>query len=443
MRTVVMEENATKSEKPFRPPLLAALAGVFVALLLCVTLAGPAGADDDDDDGGEYVPRQVVVKIKPGASIGAIERKFGVSRIERLPGAGKIYLLRTRQGVNPATLANRMEQDSRVLYAEPNFRAGLPEASKYHRARPGGEPTPGSDPALYRAQYAVDSLNLTEAHAIERGSGSVVAVIDTGVQVGHPDISGRLTEARYDFVGDDGTPADVGNGRDDDRDGEVDETVGHGTHVAGIVALAAPQARIMPLRALDSEGRGTTFGVAEAIRYAVRNDADVVNLSLGSSRETELLEDLIGDDDDDDEAGKAVFVAAAGNDGNSIEQYPAAEDGAISVTSVGENGKRSGFANYGSWVSIAAPGDDIHSPFPVSRYATWDGTSMATPFVAAQAALIRSARPSASSECVTGIIQRTAEPLTVNLGAGHADVEASTKYAANPSNSCAGFGDDD
>lgn len=122
MRTLVMgQENAIVSEKPFRPSLLATLAGAFVALLLCVALAVPAGADD----GGEYVSRQVVAKIKAGASIGAIERKFRVTRIERLPGAGKIYLLRTRQGVNPANLARRMELDSSVLYAEPNFRAGI------------------------------------------------------------------------------------------------------------------------------------------------------------------------------------------------------------------------------------------------------------------------------------------------------------------------------
>ena len=441
---LVRQENTVEFGSPTWPSLLAAFGGTLVALLLCVALASAADADDDDDDGGEYVPRQVVVKIKPGDSIGAIERTYRVERIERLPGAGEIYLVKTRRGVNPANLARRMELGGRVLYAEPNFRAGLPEASKFHRARPGGEPTPGSEPAQYHSQYAVDDLNLTEAHAINRGAGSVVAVIDTGVQANHPELSGKLTRARYDFVDRDGIPADRGNGRDDDRDGEVDETVGHGTHVAGIVALAAPGARIMPLRALDSEGRGTTFGVAGAIRYAVRNDADVVNLSLGSSRETELLEDLIGDDDDDDEAGKTVFVAAAGNDNDTRRQFPAAEEGAISVTSAGEDGTRSGFANYGAWISIAAPGDYIYSPFPVSRYAAWSGTSMATPFVAAQAALVRGVRPSASPACVVGIVQRTSRPSAdPSLRAGHADVEASTRYAADPARSCLGTGDDD
>jgi len=414
--------------------LVALIAAVFAALL-CVTLAGPAGADDDDDDGGQFVSRQIVVKIKPGASIGAIEREYRVNRIERLPGGGKIYLVKTRRGVNPMNLARRMERDRRVIYAEPNFRAGSPEASRQHRARPGGEPTPSSDPAQYRSQYAVDNLNLTEAHGVNRGAGSVVAVIDTGVQAGHPMLSGRLM-AGYDFVGRDDNPADSGEGK----------LAGHGTHVAGIVALGAPDAKIMPIRALDPDGHGTTFQIAKAIRYAIRKDADVVNLSLGTSRETELLEDLIGDDDDDDGGSNGrdvIFVAAAGNDSDSKEQFPAAEEDAIAVTSVGQGKTRSGFANYGDWISISAPGSGIHSPFPENRYAMWDGTSMATPFVAAQAALIRGERPAASSECVIGIIQQTAQPLADNLGAGHADAGASTRYAANPANPCAGAGDDD
>lgn len=94
-----------------RKRTLAALILAVVAALLCVTLAGPAGADDDDDDGGQFVSRQIVVKIKAGASIGAIEREYRVNRIERLPGGGKIYLVKTRRGVNPANLARQMERD--------------------------------------------------------------------------------------------------------------------------------------------------------------------------------------------------------------------------------------------------------------------------------------------------------------------------------------------
>ncbi len=421
--------------------VMAALIAAVVAGLLCVSLAGPASADADDDDGGEYASRQIVVKMKPASDIGYINNKYRTKTIQRLPGPEKIYLLLTPPGTNPAALANRIQTNEfplRVLYAEPNFRAGSPEGSARHRGFPGGTPALASGSSQYRSQYAVDNLNLPEAHGLNRGAGSVVAVIDTGVQLNHGELAGRLTTARYDFVEGDRAPWDVGNARDDDGDGVKDEMVGHGTHVAGVVALAAPGARIMPVRALDSEGRGTTFGIARAIRYSVSAGADVVNLSLGSSAESDLLEDLIGDDDDDS-TGKTVFVAAAGNDANAVLQYPAGEDGAIAVSSVDGGKKKSGFANYGPWVTVAAPGSDIHSPFPNGRYATWSGTSMATPFVAGQAALIKSLKPSAPAGCVTEIIATTAEPLATSdptygtrLG-GHADLGASTAYArSNP-----------
>lgn len=433
-------DSAVARTPPWRAVLVALIAAVFAALL-CSLLANPVSADDDDD-GGAFVPRQIVVKMKPAFNIGYINTKYRTQTIQKLPGREKIYLLRTPPRTSPVRLANRIEtrEFKRVIYADPNFTAGSPEGSKRHKARPGGEPTPSSDSTQYRSQYAVDNLNLPEAHGVNLGAGAVVAVIDTGVQVGHRELSSRLTTARYDFIDGDRTPYDVGNGRDDDRDGERDEMVGHGTHVAGIVALTAPGARIMPIRALDSEGRGTTFGVANAIRFAIENGADVVNLSLGSSQESDLLEDLIENDDDDRE-GRTTFVAAAGNDNNTVPQYPAAEDDdVIAVTAVDRTKKKAVFANYGTWVTIAAPGTDVYSPFPNHQYAAWSGTSMATPFVAGQAALIRGVRPNAPAECVTEIIGRTAQPLAASdptygtrLG-GHADAGASTVYAS--SNPC-------
>lgn len=427
-----------------RPPLiraLVALAGAVLAAFLCLSLIGPAGADDDD--GGEAISRQVVVKLEPGAGVAAFNRKYDTRTLQKLPGEN-IYLLKTQKGVNPTRLAARMRNDSRVLYAEPNFRAGSPEGSRMHRARPGGTPAPSPESMQYRNQYAIDNLNLTEAHTTSTGENTVVAVIDTGVQSDHPEFAGRTT-AGYDFVDLDGTPDDVGDGRDNDFDGATDEMVGHGTHVAGIVALAAPDARIMPIRALDTEGRGTTFGIARAIKFATGNGADVVNLSLGSSRDTELLGDLIGDDDDD--VGPTVFVAAAGNDGDAAQQFPAAEDGAIAVASVDGEKKKSDFSNYGGWVTVAAPGTDIFAPFPTGRYAAWSGTSMATPFVAGQAALIKSARPAADAGCVKGFIRSTSDPLATSdptYGAGlggHADFVESLDRASDPAARCLG-GDD-
>lgn len=435
-RNTVRQADSTHTDTSPRYPVLFALLTAVAAALLCLSLAGPAGADDDDDDGGEFVPRQVVVKFKPGttnAGVVAFNKKFRTRTLQVLPGVEKIYLLGVRAGVNPAGLASQMRNDPRVLYAEPNFRAGSPEGSKRHNARPGGTPTPSPEAAQYRNQYAVSNLNLAEAHQTNRGAGAVVAVIDTGVQLGHREFAGKMV-AGYDFVGNDSGPYDVGDGRDNDFDGVKDEMVGHGTHVAGIVALAAPEAKIMPIRALDTEGRGTTFGIAKAIKFATRRGADVVNLSLGSSRNTELLEDLIGDDDDD--AGPTVFVAAAGNDANQVLQFPAAEDGAIAVASVDDQKRKSDFSNFGGWVTVAAPGTDIYAPFPTSRYAMWSGTSMATPFIAGQAALLKAARPAADAACVKGFVEQTRDPLAEPGLGGYADFVESVNRASDASVQC-------
>lgn len=254
------------------------------------------------------------------------------------------------------------------------------------------------------------------------------------MQLDHPRFRNRLAPGGYDFVDDDPTPADVGDGRDNDGDGLVDEAVGHGTHVAGIVNLVAPAARILPFRVLDSDGRGNVFLAAEAVDRAVRTGADVINASLGTTADSEVLEDLIEDAEEHD----VVVVAAAGNLGTDRAQYPAADDDALGVTSVGPADVRSAFASYGSWVDLAAPGEGIISAFPPSGYARWDGTSMAAPFVAGQAALIRSHDDGASAETIEARIRQTARPVGGGSGSGRIDVPASLRSTAGD-----GDGDDE
>jgi subtilisin family serine protease len=184
----------------------------------------------------------------------------------------------------------------------------------------------------------------------------------------------------------------------------------------------------MPLRVLDSDGRGNVFLAAEAILYAIQNGADVINLSFGTPEETEMLEDLI------EEAAQAgvVVVAAAGNLDSSSEQYPAAEEDVIAVAAVGPDKVKTSFSNYGEWVTISAPGKSITSTFPIDGYAQWSGTSMATPFVSGKAALIRSIAPGMTAAEIRTLIMDTAEPLDIynpnhegELGAGLIDVGTS------------------
>jgi subtilisin family serine protease len=218
--------------------------------------------------------------------------------------------------------------------------------------------------------------------------------------------------------------------------------VGHGTHVAGIVDITAPAAKIMPLRVLDTEGYGDVFTIAKAVHFAAHNRADVLNLSLGSPSRSKLLQEVIKDTT----ASGVLVAAAAGNANSSLAHYPAAgngvaasADGLVAVTSVNMYEQKSYFANYGTWVDIAAPGEGIRSAFPVSKYAYWSGTSMATPFVSGQAALIHAVNGSLDPAGVEERIRCSARSLLATdpiyaamLGAGRADVGVSLSLGACP-----------
>ena len=186
---------------------------------------------------------------------------------------------------------------------------------------------------------------------------------------------------------------------------------GHGTHVAGLIALVAPEAKIIPVRVLDQFGVGNIWVLAEALAYAVDPDgdprtadgADVINLSLSTPRETELIGNLLGElcgssaSEDFPVSGNPylVVVAAAGNGGNSDRQYPAAEnvDGLIAVGSSTIDDRLASYSSRGSWVHVAAPGHAILSTVPGGQYGTWTGTSMAAPIVAGEVALVRARYP--------------------------------------------------
>ena len=415
----------------------AALTGALaVALCLLVLLgAAPTRADVGRND---FVPRQAIVRLEPGATIEDINIDYGSATVDRLPGTAGIYLLKLPADSDTLEIVGHMATDPRLLFAEPNFVAEAPEGDGRHKAYGISNTKPSS------SQYAAENLNLSCAAGISKGKGTTVAVLDTGAQLDHPALKGNFEGVeRYDFVGDDRDPSDRPLGRDTDGDGDKDEMVGHGTHVAGIVDLVAPAAKIMPLRVLNTEGYGNVFTIAKAVFYATRNDADVINLSLGTSSYSRLLHDVLADAI---ETG-VVVVAAAGNSNTEAKHYPAAgnpnglissADGLVAVTSVNKDEMKSGFANYGAWVDIAAPGNAIRSAFPVSAYANWSGTSMATPFISGQAALVHKVTPSRdrSPAIIEKKIRDTAALDALQfylnnpeypgmLGAGHADVCAS------------------
>jgi type VII secretion-associated serine protease mycosin len=267
----------------------------------------------------------------------------------------------------------------------------------------------GSDP-LRTAQWALDELGFESVRAAVEPSGVTVAVIDTGVDADHEDLAGAVLPG-WDAIA--GT-----RGADTDR-------YGHGTHVAGIVAAvagnglggsgAAAGVHILPVRVLDEEGKGWSSTIADGIRWAADHGADVINLSLGGTTPSGVYRAAI---DYAVNTRGVVVVASAGNDyqnGNPME-YPASDPDAIAVGASTASGARASFSSTGSYVALAAPGTSILAPCPPgaamcsdsSGYARLSGTSMAAPFVAAAAALLRAARPDATVAQVRAWLTSTA-----------------------------------
>ncbi len=413
------------------------MSAILLALAVAAPLASAASLEQPASPQRTFLPLvlsrqsapsvldEIIVKLnpaQPGATIDAINQVYSTTTIRALASTRGIYLLRPAPNADLDQVISDMEDDPRLLYAEPNRATDAPEAIGRL-----GFAWGGPDPGPYHGQYAPALLGLPAAHALSQGAGVVVAVVDTGVQLDHPNLAAHLTAAAIDFVDGDATPQDEpGSGF----------AVGHGTHVAGIVRLVAPQARIMPIRVLDTDGRGYSAAVAEAILFAQENGARVINLSLGMPEQSDLLEDVI---EDAAEAG-VVIVAAAGNLNSNQLQFPAASECALGVTAVDANRVKPPFASYGQWVLLSAPGVGIQSSVPVSGYGVWSGTSMAAPFVAGQAALLLSRDPSLNVVQVADLIGGTATsvnptnpgyPGQLGVGLIHAAASLNALVAGN------------
>jgi len=252
-----------------------------------------------------------------------------------------------------------------------------------------------------------------QVNKLTTGAGVTVAVIDSGVDDDHPQLRGRVAPGA-DFL-------DTGDGRTD--------CVGHGTAVAGLIAARplpgvgfaglAPDARILPVRVSEQqvvEGREsgrtvTAPGFAEAIRWAVDHDADVLNLSVVIYQDHPAVRSAVAHALSND----VVVVAAAGNlhtDGARPDPipYPASYTGVIGVGAIGPDGARGSFSQVGPYVDVVAPGAEVLSAAPGGGHRSQSGTSYAVPFVAATAALVRAYQPTLSAPEVAARILATTDP---------------------------------
>lgn len=297
----------------------------------------------------------------------------------------------------------------------------------------------------YVFQPATQIIRLHEAQTnFAVGGTGVVAVIDTGVDPDHPTLSKVLLPG-YDFTRNqssasekadvdqstaaviDGASAVFVNSNtaallDQSTAAVIDDPgrsgFGHGTMVAGVIHLVAPQARILPLKAFRVDGSGYTSDILRAVYSAVRSDASVINMSFSMPAPSLELQRALSYA----ASSNVICVASVGNEGSSSRKYPAAFERVIAVASTDNSDGRSAFSNFGSdWVYMAAPGEGIVTTYPYGTFAAAWGTSFSTPFVSAAVVLLLDANPALSTQDALRAIGQ-AHAVTPELGRGRLDV---------------------
>lgn len=402
--------------------LTAAVVGIGFVLGEQATSAQPSSL------GGDIVPGEVVVVYRDdGLSASAAAGDLGARIVDSSPSlrAARVAL---PPGVSVQEAIERFRRTPGVAYAEPNVRlraAALPNDERYAE------------------QWYLEHIGMPQMWDRQTGSPSiVVALIDTGVDIGHEDLASRL------WVN---TRENPNDGADNDNNGCIDDINGcnflslsspdrtaicgytkggphndvrddatHGTQVAGVLAAAgnngigmtgaAWNVRIMAIKAMDCERNGNGFDVALAIDYAVANGARIINLSLGGPNSSGLLTAAI-----DSAAQKgALIFAAGGNFETGIVDFPARLPSVFAVAATAGRSapeSRASFSSWGPEIDIAAPGVSVVTTFPNNAYRTGTGTSYATPIVAGIAALLFSQNPSLTAAEVADILKRSAQDL--------------------------------
>jgi hypothetical protein len=335
---------------------------------------------------------RVVIRVDDTQAMRELERQLAKTgaRIVRYSVDGGAVTVEVPAEYDSRTYSAHIERTADVAFAEP---LGIVRAS----AVP-------NDPS-YSQQWGLPAINAPAAWDYTWGeSGITIAVIDSGVDLDHPDLINQIQPGGWDFVSNDPVSDDVH---------------GHGTFVAGIAAAqannnlfgagTAPGVRILPIRVLDALGDGTTAGVADGIRYAVDHGAEVINLSLGTPDPAEEMRLAV----EYAQAHDVVLVAGAGNTYPTVAalQYPARYDGVIGVGAVASTLAIADFSCRGPELDIVGPGVAIRSTMKDGGWGEGGGTSFAAPFVAGSAALIRSVAPSFSATQVANTLYAAANDL--------------------------------
>ncbi|MFK8793872.1 cell wall-binding repeat-containing protein [Planococcus plakortidis] len=388
----------------------------LAAMTLALSLIGIGTTAQAQGSMGKTAERVIVKLQKQGVMEGAAAAGDVTTATA---GSGQIVTIDVPEGENLESFMAELSGQGDIAYVEPDGRVELAVI-------------PG-DP--YYAGYQYHHRLIGSEAAWDKTTGNkdvLVAVIDDGFDLLHPDLKGRIV-----------SPFNVITGS-----GNVSVEF-HGTHVAGLIAGnmddelfgvgVAPSTSIMPIDVFDGED-GFISDVAAGVYHAVDKGADIINMSLVAYADTNVLREAV----EYAHSRNVLVIAAAGNDGISSPYYPAAYKEVVSVASTDAADKRSAFSNYGKTIDIAAPGSGVFSIFPDKSFGGMDGTSMSTPIVSGAAALLKANEPKLSNTDIAGRLMLTAKDLgttgkDVYYGHGRLNIDrALTLDASHWSNRLAG-----
>ncbi|MEV7136237.1 S8 family peptidase [Arthrobacter sp. NPDC093128] len=414
--------------------ILIASVTVIIMGFGAITFALPGNAATSQSS---HIAGQIMVKFRDRAGAAGVLRQHGLTEGPGIGSTGA-QLIKVPAG-KELQLIEALSRNPAVEYAEPDEVVTAATDDQYfpqqYALQNVGQSLTNTAGTLLAANGTADAdVDAVEAWGVTRGGGTKVAILDTGVANVHDDIAPQVV-GYANFV-----TADT----KEDPTANPEDKYGHGTHVAGIVAAkynnkigvagVCPECSILDVKVLNDSGSGSSSVIANGISWAADNGAKVINMSLGQRVASRTLEAAVNYAWNKG----VVIVAAAGNAGTQAKIYPGAYPNVIAVAATDNKDNKASFSTYGKWVDVAAPGVNVYSTFPnhpfvlgtqngrSQGYDVASGTSMASPIVAAVAALVWRTPAVTDNASVRAKIESTADPI---LGTG-------TSWAYGRVNAC-------
>jgi thermitase len=355
----------------------------------------------------------LIIKPKssmPEAALHALVSAHGGRAVSNIPQLN-VRIIRLPANASAKALA-AISKHKDVEYAEPDFTASALNTA--------------NDPQFTSgAQWSLQKIEAPVAWNTTTGSSNVVvAVIDSGVTASHPDLAGKVLPG-YDFI---------------NNDTDATDDNGHGTAVAGLIGAATNNgigmaavswnSMILPVKALGADGNGSYSAISNAIIWAADRGARIINLSLGGTSASTTLQNAVNYAWN----RNCVIIAAAGNSGNDVPQYPGACTNVVAVSATNSSDARASWSNFGTYVDIAAPGVNVLTLQGASSYSNWNGTSFSSPITAGVVALMASANAGLNNATLVNTLLANADDLgtvgyDVNFGHGRVNARRAVQAA--------------